>query len=388
MVAALAVDAPRAGATLASSLLARPPGSEEVTAPFVTELKRSISRGTDFRATATTPGFTYEYDPTLNVYQRTSSSLGPAFLERPDTLGKGRYDVGISALIANYDTLDGDDLDGLDRAALFQDPRIIDSAFSVDIHYDDFDLTANAMYPTATYGVTDRLDVNVLIPLFYTALETVQTQRAVLTGTTILGTDDDVLGVGDLQLRGKYGFKERGAFRGAAGFSLRLPTGNEDDFQGIGDVTLTPSVVLARNFGPHDVHVSLGIEVDASDVDRSRGTYGIGGSLGLGKYFTAYADLIGTSMFTEETDSELVQGGVDQADQEVFEGEDVKFAGDGMGNTRVITTFSRQDVVDFSVGLKVNPFGTMVVFGGVILPVTDDGVRADVIPTIGAEVSF
>jgi len=35
-------------------------------------------------------GFTYRYNPQLEVFERTSDTLGPLFLERPDTLGRAR----------------------------------------------------------------------------------------------------------------------------------------------------------------------------------------------------------------------------------------------------------------------------------------------------------
>src|SRR5206468_4625276 len=36
---------------------------------------------------AASAGFTYRYNPQLEVFERTSDTLGPLFLERPDTLG-------------------------------------------------------------------------------------------------------------------------------------------------------------------------------------------------------------------------------------------------------------------------------------------------------------
>ena len=41
-------------------------------------------------------GFTYRYNPQLEVFERTSDTLGPLFLERPDTLGRGKFNVNVS----------------------------------------------------------------------------------------------------------------------------------------------------------------------------------------------------------------------------------------------------------------------------------------------------
>lgn len=376
------------GGSLSDSLLQTNPGDVILAAPFVVELQRTIARGTDFPATATTPGFTYRYDPELNIYERSSTSLGPAFLERADTVGKGRYDLGVSYLLADFDELDGDDLEGLERGLLVETAGGLDAA---NVTFDRFNLKTNAIYFSGTYGITDRFDVNALIPVFYTTLKTDQDRVTTAAGTDRFKTDDDALGVGDLQLRAKYLLKESGPLKGAAGLSLRIPTGEEDDFQGVGDVTVTPSAVLSRPFGPHDVHLSFGMEVDADDLERTQGKYGVGISLGLEEYFTVNADVIGTSQLFDEELSSFVAGRdvfeVRGAAGDVFSSEDVKFKA-AAGGTKVVTTLSRRDVVDLAVGVKVSPFGNAVLFASAIVPLTEDGARALVIPAVGVEVSF
>ena len=48
----------------------------------------------------------------------------------------------------------------------------------------------------------------------------------------------------------------------------------------------------------------------------------------------------------------------------------------------------RSDVVDLALGVKLNLVGTLVGFASAIVPVTSDGLRADVIPPAGFEWSF
>ena len=48
----------------------------------------------------------------------------------------------------------------------------------------------------------------------------------------------------------------------------------------------------------------------------------------------------------------------------------------------------RSDVVDLALGVKLNLVGTLVGFASAIVPVTSDGLRADVIPAAGFEWSF
>ncbi|MCA1853619.1 MAG: hypothetical protein LC647_14860, partial [Beggiatoa sp.] len=67
----------------------------------------------DFPAISTLPGLSYRYNPDLQAFERSSGSLGPVYVERPQTLGRGKLDIGLAYLYINFDELDGDELDGL-----------------------------------------------------------------------------------------------------------------------------------------------------------------------------------------------------------------------------------------------------------------------------------
>ena len=54
-----------------------------------------------------------------------------------------------------------------------------------------------------------------------------------------------------------------------------------------------------------------------------------------------------------------------------------------------VTAFvPRSDVVDFAFGMKANPVGTLVGYVTAIVPITHDGLRAEVIPSAGVEWTF
>jgi hypothetical protein len=48
----------------------------------------------------------------------------------------------------------------------------------------------------------------------------------------------------------------------------------------------------------------------------------------------------------------------------------------------------RNDVLDLAVGIKLSVNERTVVFANFLVPLNDDGLRADFVPTLGAEVSF
>src|SRR3954469_9711713 len=55
-------------------------------------------------------GFTYRFDPTLGIFQRTTQSFGPILAERAETIGAGRLAIGFAVQRFTFDTVEGVDL--------------------------------------------------------------------------------------------------------------------------------------------------------------------------------------------------------------------------------------------------------------------------------------
>jgi hypothetical protein len=68
---------------------------------------------------STIAAFTFEFDPGLNVFSRTTEGLGPLLSERAQTTGKGKLNVAFSYSYVDFDVFEGDDLD--DIAFAFED---------------------------------------------------------------------------------------------------------------------------------------------------------------------------------------------------------------------------------------------------------------------------
>ena len=110
-------------------------------------------------------GFTYGYDSSLGTFTRSTETFGPAFAERAQTLGRGRFNFGSSYQHSRYTHLDGSSLrDGGITFVLppgtITDPRfgnVIESAM-------DLDLTSDTTVLYAAAGLASRLDVGVAVP--------------------------------------------------------------------------------------------------------------------------------------------------------------------------------------------------------------------------------
>lgn len=354
----------------------------DIASPIV---QRIVARGIDFPATATTPGLTYTYNEELSMYERSSPSLGPVFLERADTVGRHKLNVGFSYLFADLTDYDGDNFGDF----IFND---VVNAKDENFVFEgtDFSLETHVFSFSATYGITSRWDVNLVLPVLYSDLAAegdvlidtpAQTARGSLTLDALVG-GTDTAGFGDLMLRTKYQFVDASPIKLAAGLALRLPSGDEDEFQGLGDVTVTPSLIASHVFKRHDFHANVGFEFNADDMERARVRYGIGATLQPIERLAMLVDVVGSSSL--EDDYFIVKAPrfkVDPlADPEFTKGT----------NEKGIRAFvPRNDIVDLAVGFKANIVGNAVGFVSAIIPLTDDGLRvADAIPTGGIEVTF
>jgi hypothetical protein len=142
----------------------------------------------DFPAISSLPGLTFRYNPDVQAFERSSGSLGPVYVERPQTVGRGKLDVGFSYLFQDFGELDGDDLDGLSfnlghadccggpgfvtpDGQLGGTPETLFERDTADLIFDTFELESSVLSLYATYGITDRWDVNVLLPIIFTSLD-------------------------------------------------------------------------------------------------------------------------------------------------------------------------------------------------------------------------
>jgi hypothetical protein len=347
------------------------------------------AEASDFPAVSTAPGFTYQYDEKLQVFTPVQGSLGSIFVERPETLGQGKFEFGLSYAYVNFKQLNGTDLDKLDFT-LHHNDCCNHAAFendTIDVDFQKFDLTSNVIDLSGTYGVTSRLDVNLLLPIVYTDMDV----RALATihnttnppihffdNTTHRLTQqesvsDNHLGVGDLQLRSKYRLDPILGFGTAVGLTFLFPTGSVDNFQGFGDFTLEPYFVTARDFGSINVHASAGFQIDPQTLDRTRIRYGGGLTWQVIDRVALITDIIGNSNVVSEKETIPVpqfdaQGHVTSIDS--------------------VTTNVHADIVDVVPGIKVNVAGSVFAYFSAFVPINDSGLRTDFTPTGGIEASF
>src|SRR4029450_6625623 len=112
---------------------------------------------------ANSTSFTFSYNPALGVFERSSGSLGPVFVDRAETVGEGRFDLIFSYQFANLKNLDNE---SFGRPLEFASQTQVQGANVVGAFVgDDFNLKENVFSFNGTYGITDHWDVNLLVPI-------------------------------------------------------------------------------------------------------------------------------------------------------------------------------------------------------------------------------
>ena len=139
----------------------------------------------EFPQAAVSPAFIFRYNPTLTVYERATTVPGPLFSERAMTLGRGQLNFSMGYSFINLQELNGTSLDHLKNPVLLTtrintpQPTTIRAPngrpfiyFPVSLSKDviRMDLEAHVITPTVRFGVTDRWDIGIAVPIVRTSL--------------------------------------------------------------------------------------------------------------------------------------------------------------------------------------------------------------------------
>lgn len=353
-------------------------------------------------------GFTFRFDPELGVPTRATDTFAPIFTERSYTNGEGRWSFGLTHLRADYQSLDGLDLTRGDL--VFQLRHIdldpsgpLDPFFEGDLINAELALgvETDTTVLFASYGVSDRLDLGVALPVVQIDLDAAATltidrlstadSRGIHqfedddTDQVIFSDSGFASGPGDLVLRAKYRFLDRPVGGMALLSNLQLPTGDEDDLLGSGQTKASLVLIGSRRWEKVAGHFNLGYGSafgDSSVVDDLPDEV-------LANVALEFAASPRVTVTTEVVGRQLLDAPTIERRLETFEflpgpGRAPAVAG------RPVVSFSEQDqeLVFGAFGVKWNVIGNVVLSGAVLTPFTDDGLRDGRVLVFGADLSF
>ena len=344
-------------------------------------------------------GVSYAFDPATGNFRREPSTFGQVYLDRADTLGARRLNVSFAYQFVQLDEIGGQEADDL------RDPTPIPfNGKLAAVEFEQLSVRASVhqFLFGLTYGLTEDLDVSVGVPVEYSNLFVGAKIRAAAvsadTGDLVRlseAPEDSMhpLGVGDLMLRAKYRVLERRDVHVAAGLLLRIPTGDEDDLQGIGFFEVTPGLLAStRLFEPApwarlQGHMNAGVGFDTDDVGASEARWGIGLDWGMSEHVTAAIAFLGRNQFARVAppgffdfrrcpNANLVTCATTPSARD--------------GNAPLFgLTGDRPDYYDFSIGGRGAVWrDTVFLIANLVVPLNDGAVRTRPIPLIGVEATF
>lgn len=389
----------------------------------------------NFPLGSSTGGFTYSFDEASGIYTRNRSSFGPSFTERAATIGRRKLSIGFNYQHTSYDTFGGEDLrDGaitfylphtdccVRPAAPPPSPQV--PGFEGDLIEAALDLkaTTDTVALFANYGVTDRLDIGVAVPITRVDLEAnvratilrLSTAGSALVHTFVDGQDvtekgfassGTATGLGDIVLRTKYNVLAPSTPANLAfALDLRLPTGSEEDLLGLGAAQGKFFLIVSSDHGRLSPHLNIGYTVSgkgsttpqfgiAPEGVSDEFNYAGGVEIVAHPKLTILADVLGRT---------LVDAGVLETELKTFPFRDgaravatdpvrISTSNPLTGNPYRQLTLQRYrdlNLVLGSTGFKFNPTGNLLVGANVLFPLTDAGLRDKLTYVVGVDYAF
>ncbi|MDQ2669760.1 MAG: hypothetical protein M3Y31_03935 [Gemmatimonadota bacterium] len=382
------------------------PSAVEGNATIISFLTGSIGASIgSLPVSAASGGSTFRFEGGAPV--RTSVSAGPIFGERAQTLGRGRLLAGLHRSSASFQMLRGVDLDNVDLTFTHENVDFpgCDEAFggdcslagvpdfenaTIDLRLRlDIDLTVTSFL--MSYGLTDRIDVGVVVPLVNTSLRGQSDAQIIPFGggpaphffdgtvddpvlTASRFVDGSATGLGDVATRVKINLRESLPVAIGILAEARLPTGDEDDLLGAGSFAGRGLAIVSARFGEFSPHGNLGYLYRGGDSGTDAFIATIGFDQLLAPWATLAADVV-SEFEVGDTEREVPGDVVMEAPFR-----------------RTIRTSNlpdrRDDIVNGSLGVKLTNRQGLTFIANGAWPLNRGGLRPDLFWTVGIEYNF
>jgi hypothetical protein len=352
-------------------------------------------------------GFTYKFDQATGTFVRSTTSFGPILSDRAETIGRGRVAFGFTQQFFSFDHLDGVAL--TDVPAVFRHDSFEAGGGRADVVSTTNTIEASVSQFTGalTYGVTNRVDVSLAVPVVRTRLSLLSNARINRIGTgsnlqihyfrddlAIGGygssrqyfVEGSAAGLGDLLVRTKATMMREGTRALAAGLDLRVPTGDEENLLGTGAVGVRPFAAFSSSLGRFGPHANLayqwnGRSVLAGDVRHrveadlpDQFQYALGSDLNVNNRFSVVFDLLGQRLMNSPRLSTYTLQATGAAGS--VELPDIRFATDSFWTA------------DGALGFKANVATRVLVAFNLRFSFTDKGLTDRIAPLLGVEWAF
>lgn len=354
---------------------------------------------------AASGGSTFAFEGGVPV--PTSASPGPVFGERAQTLGRGRVFVGANVNHLHFTTLRGVDLNDLQLTfthanvtgatcdSIFATsctpygvPTFENDRINVRLAL-DLDMTVTSFF--LSFGLLDRVDIGVVLPIVSTSLHGTSEATIVPFGgppvahfwggtstnpqlTTSRTVDGSATGIGDVAARVKVELSRSERTTFAVLGDVRFPTGSEDDLLGSGHLEARALGILSARFGNFSPHANVGFLVRTGDTQNNGVLTTVGFDHLMAPWATLAVDLV--SEFQVGESKVQLPGPVTY---------DVPFR-----RTIDVTNIptERDDLINGSFGFKFTTRPGINLVTNTLFPLNRGGLRPNVLWTAGLEYNF
>lgn len=325
----------------------------------------------------------FVFDTQSGLPRRASNSFGPLFAERALTNGKGVISLAATFQQFAWKSYEGSNLRNGDDG-LYWGHFDYDGLGSGYVGVCRMDMNTSMFSVSASYGLTDRIDVGVSVPFVRTSVDGSNefVDYAAVDDFAIVPTFDRLgvyraegttSGIGDLLVRGKFSLWSNGPSSMAAAAEFRLPTGDLQDMRGTGEFQSRLGAYVsheARTVAPH-ANVSFAFGADELPNELA---YVIGSDFPVHDRLTMSADVIGRFM----TGVTSFRQGTVFADALTINGRNVQLANFNVEEVNWNTLVA-------AAGAKVRIGGSTLLTGNLLFPMNDNGLAHGVTAMIGIE---
>jgi len=354
---------------------------------------------------ATSGGSTFRFEAGVPV--PTSGSPGAVFGERAPTLGRGRVFVGANINRLHFQTLRGVNMHDIEMTFTHENvtgatcDSIVGSSctpYGVPTHENDvidlrlaldLDMTVTSFF--VTFGLADRVDIGVALPIVSTTLRgTSDAQIVPFGGTTAqhffggtaanpeLSTsrfvEGSATGVGDIATRVKINLTrtERTSFAVLA--DVRFPTGSAEDLLGSGHIAARGLGILSARFGAFSPHANVGYLFRGGSAQNSSVLATVGFDHVMAPWAAIAVDVVSELQVGE---SKLRLPGTVTYDLPFRR---------TVEPTNIPT--ERDDLINGSFGFKFVTHSGIILVANTLWPLNRGGLRPNVLWTAGMEYNF
>jgi hypothetical protein len=333
-------------------------------------------------------GFIFKLDPSTGLLSRTTTTFGPSFTERALTSGEGQISVGATYSSTSFNKISDFSLKSLPLASMTSSNSLLSRTATANLG-----LTARTVAISTTVGVTDNVDIGVVVPLVSVKIDG---SSSLFNGsgvdTRLAQTTSIFSGLGDLSAMAKYRFvkfNKAQQMPDAGGIALlvnmRLPTGSRDNLRGLGVTRTLIGGVYSSGTSIIRPHAGAGFEFWSKSLDvagnngqtvsiRNQFQYNGGIEIEAAPKVTLIVDVIG---------------------QQIFGGGQIGQITDtppnGLGITSSQSLVALPDGISKLLlvpGMKINVKGKMLLSLSALVTMKNNGLHATVTPVAGINLTM